>query len=144
MEETLNIDITEDYAVEINRIDYHYGFDYTAVIRLKLSDKSLNNITSQIKKSPFFNLKHDFYSNNTFDNEYEWQKRDTLLYWKVRSYLEKEHLAGYWIKKDEDTYEFCPVYSDITNFAILFQEGFDINAWLSLKDKTLNYKYTKY
>ena len=75
----------------------------------------------------------------------EGQKSDTLLYWKVRNYLEKEHLTGYWIKKDDVTYDFySPVLSDIPNSAILFHEGFDISASLSLQDKTLNYQYTKY
>jgi hypothetical protein len=140
MAETLNIYITDDYDVEKNTINYN-GQDYNAIIILKLSDKSLKNITNQIEKTSFFNLQHDFYGNN----EIEWQKSDTLLYWKVRNYLEKEHLTGYWIKKDDETYDFySPVLSDIPNSAILFHEGFVINASLSLKDKTLNYEYIKY
>ncbi len=140
MEETLNIEISENYDVKTNRINYK-GQDYNAIIILKLSDEAINNLKGQIEKSPFFNLKHDFSGNNEIESE----KSDTLLYWKVRNYLEKEHLTGYWIKKDELTYEFySPVLSDIPNSAILFHEGFDINASVSLKDKTLNYEYIKY
>jgi hypothetical protein len=139
MEETLNIKISNDYDVEKNTIVYS-GQDYNANIILKLSEKSIKDITSQIEKSPFFNLQHDFYGNN----EIEWQKSDTLLYWKVRNYLEKKHLTGYWVKKDDVTYEFySPALSDIPNSAILFHEGFIINASISLKDKILNYKYNK-
>ncbi len=140
MEETLNIEISDNYDVKTNTINYE-GQDYDAIIILKLSDESINNLKGQIEKSPFFNLKHDFSRNNEIESE----KSDTLLYWKVRNYLEKEHLTGYWIKKDEVTYEFySPNLSDIPNSAILFHEGFDINASVSIKDKTLNYEYIKY
>jgi hypothetical protein len=84
MEETINIDIKDDYEVEKNIINY-IGQDYTAIIKLKLSENSLKSLTNQIEKSPFFNLKHEFHGNN----EPEWQKSDTLLYWKARNYLEK-------------------------------------------------------
>lgn len=140
MEETLQIEIKDDYDVEKNTINY-FGQDYNAIIELKLSDKALKNITNKIEKSPFFNLKHDFHGNN----EIEWQKSDTVLYWKVRDYLKKEHLTGYWIKKDDFTYDFySPNLSDISNSAILFDEAFEINATISLKDKTLNYEYIKF
>lgn len=140
MEETLNIDIADDYDIEKNTINYN-GQDFNAIIKLKLSDVAIEKITNQIESAPFFNLKQDFFGND----EVEWQKSDTLLYWKVRNYFEKEHLTGYWVKRDDFNYDFySPNLSDIPNSAILFNEGFDIKASLSLKDKTLNYEYIQY
>lgn len=135
VEETLNIKITDDfftdgYDVEKNTITY-FDQDFTATVVLKLSKESFKDVKSQIERSPFFNT--------------EWQQSDTVLYRKVRDYLEKEHLTGYWIKKDNLSYEFyAPTLSDIPNSAILFHEGFDVIANLSLLDRTLNYKYIKY
>lgn len=140
MQKTLNIEIEGEFIIEKNEINYS-GQDYDAIITLKLSEESLKKISEKIEKSPFFNLKQDFYRNN----ENEWLKSDTVLYWKVRNYLKKEHLTGYWKKKDEFTYEFySPNLSDIPNSALLFNEGFDIEANLSTKDKLLTYKYIKY
>ncbi len=129
---------TDSKIVKDNTINS--GQDYEKELTLSFSEKGLTEIIKEIENSPYFNLQNTFYGSN----EIEWAISDTALYWKVRDYLEKKHLTGYWIKKDEYTYQFYePDLSDIPNSGILFHEGFIIEATLSLKDKLLIYKYTK-
>lgn len=140
LEQTLNIEIENDYDVEQNNVNHH-GHDYTTTVVLKLYDECLKSTVQQIEKSKFFNLKDTYcVSENIKESE-----RDTVLYWKVRNYLEKEHLTGYWIKQNDSMYKFyTPNLSDIPNAAILFHEGYDVEANLNVKNKVLEYKYFKY
>lgn len=141
MEETLNIKIDGDYDVKKNELVRHGLNDYNAKISIKLTDESLANLVSQIEKSPFYNLKRDFYGN---DEEY-WKKSDTLNYWKVRNYLEDRKLTGYWVSQDDNTLNFYePLLSDIPNSSLLFNEAYKIEAQLSRKAKMLTFEYTKY
>lgn len=140
LEKELNVQLKYDYDVEKNHID-NEGRDYTATVVLKLSDECLKSTVQQIEKSKYFNLKDTYcVSENIKENE-----RDTVLYWKVRNYLQKEHLTGYWIKQNDSVYKFYnPNLSDIPNAAILFHEGYELEANLNVKNKVLNYRYFKY
>ncbi|MHA8103815.1 hypothetical protein [Aquirufa nivalisilvae] len=141
MEESLNIKLIGDYHVEKNDLIRNGRQDYHAKILIKLTDESFVNLVNQIEKSPFYNLKQDFYGND----EENWKKSDTLTYWKVRKYLEKRKLTGYRVKQDNSTLNFYePLLSDIPNSSLLFDEAYKIEAWLSMKDKLLTFVYVKY
>jgi energy-coupling factor transporter transmembrane protein EcfT len=141
MEKSLNIKLDGDYKVSNNEIIRQESQDYNANISIKFTDESLKELVYQIEKSPYFNLKHDFYGND----EGMWEKSDTVFYWKVRDYLKENKMTGYWVKEDKYTYVFYePLLSDIPNSSILFHEAYMINAELSLKDKILKYEYIKY
>lgn len=141
MEKSLNIEIEGDYTVEKNKIMWNGSQDYNAIILIKLTEESYANLVGQIEKSPFYNLNQDFYGND----ELKWKNSDTVMYWKVRNYLEGKKMTGYWIQEDSLSYDFYePTLSDIPNSAILFHEAYIVEAHLSKKDKILKFDYVKY
>jgi hypothetical protein len=132
LKQNLGVSIPSDTKID--------GQDFEKEIILIFSEKGLSKLKSEIESSKYFNLQQEFYGSN----EMEWQKSDTTLYWDVRNYLEKHLLTGYWIKQDEFTYRFYePDLSDIPNSAILFHEGYVIEATLRLNDRKMSYKYIK-
>lgn len=135
----LGIQIPADSKIEKENT-IALGQDYQKELTFSFSEKGSLEIIKEIEKSTYFNLQYTFYGSN----ESVEAKNDTVIYWKVRDYLEKNHLTGYWMKKNDSTYQFYePALSDIPNSAILFHEAFVIEATLSLKDKLLIYKYFK-
>lgn len=141
LEESLNIEIEGDYTVEKNKIIWNGSQDYNAIVLIKLTEESYANLVGQIEKSPFYNLNQDFYGND----ELKWKNSDTVKYWKVRNYLKEKKITGYWIQDDSLSYDFYePTLSDIPNSAILFHEGYTVEAHLSKKDRILKFDYVKY
>lgn len=106
---------------------------------LKFSDKSANLLTKQIGNSKYFSQKQLelFYSE---DNN--WPEQDSVKYWSVRTYLEKNKLTGLWVyNRKKAVYHFYePSLSDIPNAAIMFHEDYLISAEFNPKTKILTYK----
>ena len=139
LKHNLGVSIPSDTKIGMNKTT-NSGQDFEKEIILIFSEKGISELKSEIESSKYFNLQQKFYGSN----EMEWQKSDTTLYWDVRNYLEKQLLTGYWIKQDEFTYRFYePDLSDIPNSAILFHEGYVIEATLKLNNRKMSYKYIK-
>jgi hypothetical protein len=105
---------------------------------LKLSDESAKLLIDQIAHSKYFSQKQIklFYSENN------WPEQDSIKYWSVRTYLEKNKLTGLWVYNSKkavyDFYE--PMLSDIPNAAIMFHEDYVISAEFNPKTKILTYR----
>jgi hypothetical protein len=141
IETNLGINLPWYYSVMNKKMEFYQGFDSNMKIKLQFSDSGLKDIIQQIEKDKYYDFKHEYYGND----ELAWQNSDTLKYWEVRNYLTKKHLTGYWIKKDNHTYEFYnPKFSDIANADIMFSESYMIEATLSKKDNSLDYTFNDY
>lgn len=117
------------------------GQDYEENLILEFTDDGMINLLSQVKKSKYFDLKHDFYG----WSEVDWKSSDTIFYWTVRNYLKEKHLTGYWIVDSTEVYVFHqPDLSDIPNSSILFNEAFDVTARIIVNEKVMEYHYIKY
>lgn len=117
------------------------GQDYEKELNLKFTDKGLLELIKQIEQTMYFNLNHTFYGNNSV----EWKKSDTVFYRTVRKYLGEKHLTGYWMRTDSSTIIFHePDFSDLPNSAILFDEAYQVEAELFVKDRKLVYKFIKF
>lgn len=117
------------------------GQDYSRNYILKFSDKGISDLVSQIEKSIFYDLHHEFYGHD----QVAWKMSDTVLYFKVRDSLKVKHLTGYWIKSDSSTLVFQePDFSDVPNSAILFDEAYEVEAELFVEEKKMVYRYIKF
>lgn len=136
-----NLGITIPAWTSVSGNTNFLGQDYIKQRTLKFTNKGLSKLIKQIEQTKYYDLHHDFYGNN----ETEWKKSDTAFYDTVSEYLSKEHLTGYWIKTDSSTLVFHePDFGDIPNSAILFDEAYNIEAELFIKDKKMVYRYIKY
>ena len=117
------------------------GQDYEKELTLKFTEKGLNALINQIEQTEYFNLHHTFHGMD----EVAWKKSDTAFYWTVREYLGEKHLTGYWMKNDSSTIVFHePDFSDIPNSALLFDEAFQVEAELFVKERKLVYRFIKF
>lgn len=110
---------------------------------LILSNKSVDLLTDQIVSSKFYNRKNIelVYSDNN-----NWSKQDSVKYWSIRSYLQKNKLTGLWMYNSQKAiYEFYePNLSDIPNAGILFHEDYSISAEFDPETKTLIYRKSQF
>lgn len=140
VEKTLNIKLEKPYKIERNNtyaIDWQ---DFTATVIVSFNESSFKAVEQQIIDSKYYNLYQNFYGNNTL----KWAESDTTLFWEVWDYLYESELTGYWVKKDSLTYKFFePNLSDIPNSAILFHEGYIIEATLSKENLKLFYRFNQ-
>ena len=99
------------------------------------SDESLMKIEKEIEESPYFNFQSYLYE--------DWDESDTTsFYWTVYNYLKANRLTGYWIKKDKVTYEFIePNLGWELGNSHIFDEAYDVDATLSLKENKLTFIY---
>jgi len=117
----------------------YLGQDYIKELNLKFTEKGLKELLKQIEQTKYFNSNQNFYDRG------EWKKSDTAFYDSVKAYLRDKHLTGYWIKSDTSTYIFHePYFGDIPNSAILFDEGYEIEAIILVKEKKMEYRFIKY
>ena len=79
-------------------------------------------------------------------DELAWAQSDTVVYWKVRDYLEKNKRTGLWVyHPDRNAYEYYePSLSDIPNAALLFKESYVLSAELNGYTRTLHYTRWEY
>lgn len=139
LQKSVGVTIPWLYSVEKNTIEYSRQ-DYIATVELRFSGRGMKKLMKQIEKSGFYNFRH-----NLSAKEAKLRlASDTAFFNDIVRYLEKERLTGIWVKTDSVTCRFIePELGDIPNSAILFHQGYVIEAVIRVNEKRLCYKYLK-
>ena len=111
-----------------------------ATVELRFSGRGMKKLKKRIEKTGFYNFRHDL---SVYDPNLR-LANDTAFYNEISNYLKKERLTSIWTKTDTVTYRFIePSLTDIPNSAVLFHQGYVIEAKIKVKEKRLYYKYHK-
>jgi hypothetical protein len=109
--------------------------DEEKIIKFRFSDKDLNSTIQSIKSSPFFNLNKEIISIN---DEIDWPKSDTVLYWKLAEYFDNSNVFGIWRKTEEGNYEIYAPNMGVWSTKA-WEKEYVVSAILDVSKKELNF-----